>query len=65
MKIPQDERFRAEAAAYALRFTCESCALWDERRDTCANRFPTSEHRAARYADPQADVVFCKDFDLL
>jgi hypothetical protein len=65
MRIRQDARFRSEAKRYTLRFTCESCALWDEREDRCAIGFPTLEHRAARYDDRDAPVVFCKDFDLL
>ena len=64
MKIPQDDRFRDERRAFALRFTCESCALWNEEHDRCANGFPTEEHRAHRYESPDTAVVFCKDFDL-
>jgi hypothetical protein len=57
VKIVQDERFR-------LRFTCEFCALFDEQRETCAHGYPTTEHREARYADPEASIVFCKHFEL-
>lgn len=65
MKLPQDATFRAERNRYALRFTCEDCALFDDVRERCAHGFPTDEHRAARYVDSASAVVFCKDFELV
>lgn len=64
MKIAQDLRFRAERARFALRFTCEDCAQWDPDHDACAHGYPTGDHRLPRYADPDAMVIFCKDFQL-
>jgi len=64
VKIPQDERFREQRSRYRLRFTCEHCALFDDRNETCAHGFPTAEHREAHYEDPQAALVFCKHFEL-
>ena len=64
MKLPQDAQFREQAEKYRLRFTCEHCALFDEDKQTCAHGYPTTEHRAAHYADPQALLVFCKHFEL-
>jgi hypothetical protein len=64
MIIEQDERFREERRRYRLRFTCEDCALFDEARERCAHGYPTERHRAARYADPTARILFCKEFDL-
>jgi len=64
VKLPQDPAFRDERARFALRFTCDDCALWDPARDRCAHGFPTHEHRASRYDDARADVVFCKEFEL-
>jgi hypothetical protein len=63
MRIRQDGTFREEARRFALRFTCESCALFDDAREQCAHGFPTDEHRGARYADPGADVIFCKEYE--
>ncbi|MEQ9082001.1 MAG: hypothetical protein RLP09_49505 [Sandaracinaceae bacterium] len=63
MRIPQDERFRLERARHALRFCCESCAMWDPGEELCAHRYPTAEHRLARYDDPTVEIVFCKDYD--
>lgn len=63
MRIPQDERFREERAAHALRFTCEDCAMFDPRHEQCAHGYPIEEHRLARYEAPSAELVFCKDFD--
>lgn len=64
MRIRQDARFREERQRFALRFTCDDCAQWDERRDACAHGYPTSDHRLPRYEDPTAAIVFCKDFQL-
>ena len=64
MIIPQDALFRRERERFALRFTCEDCALFDARDASCAHGYPTEPHRAARYDDPDAPVIFCKDFDL-
>lgn len=64
MRIPQDGRFRDERARFALRFTCEDCAMWDPDRDACAHGYPTADHRLLRYEDAAAAVVFCKDFQL-
>ena len=64
MKIPAQPCFREQRARFALRFTCEHCALWDEQRDLCAHGFPTAEHRDRHYEQPDAEIVFCKDFEL-
>ncbi|MDD9932190.1 MAG: hypothetical protein OXT09_01225 [Myxococcales bacterium] len=64
MKVPQDARFRLQRSRYALRFTCEHCALFDTERETCAHGFPTDEHRASYYESEEVPVVFCKDFEL-
>ena len=63
MKLVQDARFREERRAFALRFTCEHCALYDEHGG-CAHGFPTEEHRLLRYDDERAAVTFCKEFEL-
>lgn len=64
MKIPQDARFREQRERYRLRFTCEHCALFDDRNEVCAHGFPTAEHRDAHYEDETAKLVFCKHFEL-
>jgi hypothetical protein len=64
MKIEQDEKFREQRERFRLRFTCEHCSLFDERKESCAHGYPTSEHRDAHYRDPNARVVFCKHFEL-
>jgi len=65
MRLEQDAQFRVQMARYALRFTCEHCALWDEQRDLCAHGFPTEQHRDACYEDAKAPLLFCKDFEML
>lgn len=64
MKIEQDARFRAQRERYRLKWNCEDCALFD-RRVGCAHGFPTERHRKSRYDDPTADLLFCKDFELV
>ncbi len=63
MRIAQDARFRRERAQYDLRFCCEACAVFDPDAARCAYGFPVEEHRLGRLEDPEADVVFCKDYD--
>ena len=64
MKIPQDANFREQRRRYQLRFTCESCALFDDKTEKCAHGYPTNEHRDAHYEDDNALLVFCKHFEL-
>lgn len=65
MKLPQDERFRRERARFNLRFTCEDCCHFDPSAQRCCHGYPTHGHRAARYDDPAAELLFCKDFTLM
>ena len=64
MKVAQYPAFREERRRFALRFTCEDCALFDPERASCAHGYPTEEHRVERYDHPGVDLVFCKDFEL-
>ncbi len=64
MRIPQDERFRRERERFQLRFTCEDCALFVPSKQACLHGYPSEQHRAARYEDPSADLLYCKDFEL-
>lgn len=64
MIVPQDALFREQAERYRLRWNCEDCALFDPERG-CAHGFPTERHRRARYDDPEAALLFCKEFDLV
>jgi hypothetical protein len=63
MRQPRDPSLTAEAARYALRMHCEDCALFDDRRASCAHGFPTEEHRRTM-AERSGELVFCKDFEL-
>jgi len=64
VRIPPTPRFHAERAHFALRFTCEDCAMWDPDREQCAHGYPPEDHRHARYDRPDVELVFCKDFQL-
>ena len=37
--------------------------MWDPGEELCAHRYPTADHRLARYDDPTVEIVFCKDYD--
>lgn len=58
-----DDRFRAEAKRFALRFTCESCAYFDEDRGVCSHAFPNEAHRRIEL-ERMVEVTFCKEFEL-
>lgn len=68
MILPQDALFRDEARRYRLRWNCEDCQRFmgqDERGvGRCAHGFPTERHRRARYEDAEAELYFCKEFEL-
>lgn len=64
MKLPQHAGFAAECERFALRFTCEHCALFDPELDLCSHGFPTEEHRLRYYARRDVPIVLCKDFEL-
>lgn len=56
--------FLEERARFALRFTCEHCTYFHEEAQRCMHGYPNHEHRAARYLEAPADLVFCKEFEL-
>lgn len=56
--------FREQRAAYGLRFTCEHCTYFDERSEACSHGYPNRAHRDAQYEAADAELVFCKDFEL-
>jgi hypothetical protein len=58
-----DERLRAEAAAFALRFGCEHCAHFDAASGRCAEGFPNEGHRDVRL-ETVPSLEFCKSFEL-
>jgi hypothetical protein len=64
LKLPQSQDFRQQRERFALRFTCEHCALFDAERSVCSHGFPTDEHRLEYYESQDVPLVFCKDFEL-
>jgi hypothetical protein len=56
-----DDRLRAEAARFALRFACEDCAHFDDAKGACLHGYPPSPRRAELLRD---EIVFCKEFEL-
>lgn len=64
MKLPQYPGFQRDRQRFALRFTCEDCALFDPEHESCSHGYPTEEHRRAYYESREALLVFCKDFEL-
>jgi hypothetical protein len=65
VKLPASADFTAQRALHVLRFTCEHCTYFAaEDGERCTHGYPNQQHRLARYEDPQAELVFCKDFEL-
>jgi len=64
VKLPQLASFGEQRERFALRFTCEHCALFDPEHESCSHGFPTDEHRLAYYERRDLPLVFCKDFEL-
>jgi len=58
-----DDELRREADAFELRYTCGSCAHFDEDRRRCAEGFPIDPHVEDR-ARSAATLLFCKSFEL-
>lgn len=58
-----DSLLRREAVTFALRYTCESCAHFDDARRLCAEGYPNEPHVEDRMRS--ADTLeFCKSFEL-
>jgi hypothetical protein len=57
--------FRDERVRFGLRFTCEHCTYFDVETQRCTHGYPNDEHREARYVEPSASLLFCKEFELL
>jgi hypothetical protein len=64
LKFPPSERFEQERRRFALEFTCEQCAHFDPPSSGCAHSYPNGEHLGAGRRDRDADLVFCKEFEL-
>lgn len=58
-----DERLRAEAEQYRLRFGCESCAHFAPESRSCSNGFPTAPHLQIDLGRVES-LEFCKAFEL-
>jgi hypothetical protein len=56
-----DDRLRAEAERFSLRFACEDCAHFDAARDACSHGYPPAPRRSQLF---DRDLVFCKEFEL-
>ena len=58
-----DERLKREAAQFALRFGCESCAHFAPETQSCGNGYPTAPHLGVDLLRV-AGLEFCKEFEL-
>jgi hypothetical protein len=58
-----DERLRDEAARFALRFGCESCAHFAPETMTCGEGFPTAPHHGIDLSRVRS-LEFCKAFEV-
>ncbi|HYQ18236.1 MAG TPA: hypothetical protein VEQ58_20820 [Polyangiaceae bacterium] len=59
-----DERLRSEAARFALRFGCESCAHFAPDTQRCGNGYPTTPHLHVDLGRVQS-LEFCKEFEVV
>ena len=62
MFIEMNARFRAQASAYKLAFTCEACAYWRDDQEACGIFYPHNDHREKTIAHLQEGdrLYFCK-----
>jgi hypothetical protein len=58
-----DPLFREEAARYALRFGCQSCAHFAPETRACGNGYPTAPHLDIDL-ERVVGLEFCKEFEL-
>lgn len=63
MILPIDALLRREVEAHRLRFTCETCAHFDEEAGRCSLGFPHRDHLRATFDDGTA-IAFCKAYEL-
>ncbi len=53
-----------EAEAYALAWTCDDCAYFEQERETCTHGYPETARRQPAPLRPGDTVSFCKEFEL-
>jgi hypothetical protein len=58
-----DDRLRAEAETFRLRFGCEDCAHYARETRSCANGYPAEPHRDGAIG-VRRTLEFCKEFEL-
>jgi hypothetical protein len=61
VKTAVDERLRAEAARFSLRFACDDCAHFDGQAARCSLSYPAAPRRDALAHDL---IELCKAFEL-
>lgn len=61
MKTRVDDRFREEAARFALRFACDDCVHFDETHARCSLGYPPHPRRGALEG---THLELCKSFEL-
>jgi hypothetical protein len=65
MKVAWSAQFVTERAALRLRHCCEDCAVFVADEQRCAHGWPNATHRRAYYDSGQAEIDFCKEFELI
>jgi len=64
VQLQRTREFDQERERFAFAGACEDCAHFDARRERCRHEYPTEPHRERTLARPDADLVFCKEFEL-
>lgn len=65
MRFRLSPAFLEERLRYALRHTCEDCVHYDPCSAECVHGYPNAEHREKSLDDEGAELVFCKEFELI
>jgi hypothetical protein len=63
MRHRVDAHLREQARSFALKFACRDCAHFDAKRDLCVHGY-TERPSSSDMEKPDADLAFCKEFEL-
>ena len=65
MRFRLSQAFMEERREFCLRHTCEDCAHFDPTRAACVHGYPIDDHVESSLQLHDAELVFCKEFELL
>ncbi len=65
MRPPWTPSFEEEVERFRFCYQCDDCVHFMVSEGACAHEWPTEDHRRAPGKGPRAEIVFCKEFELL